>query len=101
MVVLNVFDKMVEAVCSVPRVETKLYPSDSVYASKPNLHPVIDEKLLQEAKEQVGGMEGGKEGERKGGRDPEGERKGGMEGGRGKGDEKVLISSRCNWVGLE
>ena len=52
-VVVNVFDKMVEAVCSVPRVETKLYPSESTHASKPNLKPVISEKLLKEAKDKV------------------------------------------------
>ena len=74
---------MVEAVCSVPRVETKLYPSDSVYASKPNLHPVIDEKLLQEAKEQVGvGREEGGRGDGRGGR-----REGREEGGREREEE--------------
>lgn len=63
---------MVEAVCSVPRVETKLYPSESVHASKPNLRPIIDDKMLEEAKEQVGGGSG-RGGERVGGKRGEGE----------------------------
>ena len=74
--------------CSVPRVETKLYPSDSVYASKPNLHPVIDEKLLQEAKEQVGGEGGGREGRR------EGREEGGEGGGRER--EEPLMQLSCS-----
>ena len=52
-VVLNVFDRMVETVCSVPRVETKLYPSESAHASKPNLRPIISETLLHSVKEKV------------------------------------------------
>ena len=52
-VVLNAFDKLLEAACSVPRVETKLYPNESAHASKPNLKPVIDASLLDEAKAEV------------------------------------------------
>ena len=52
-VVLNVFDKLVEAACSVPRVETKLYPNESAHASKPNLKPIVEAGLLDEAKARV------------------------------------------------
>lgn len=52
-VVLNAFDKLVEAACSVPRVETKLYPNESAHASKPNLKPVIEARLIDEAKAKV------------------------------------------------
>ena len=52
-VVLNAFDKLVEAACSVPRVESKLYPNETAHASKPNLKPVIEASLVEEAKEKV------------------------------------------------
>lgn len=52
-VVLNAFDKLVEAACSVPRVESKLYPNESAHASKPNLKPVVEARYLEEAKEKV------------------------------------------------
>lgn len=52
-VVLNAFDKLLEAACSVPRVETKLYPNESAHASKPNLKPVVEARLLDEAKAKV------------------------------------------------
>ena len=52
-VVLNAFDKLVEAACSVPRVETKLYPNESAHASKPNLKPIIEASLLDKAKADV------------------------------------------------
>lgn len=52
-VVLNAFDKMIEVVCSIPRVESKLYPTESAYNSRPNLHPVIDEVTIEQAKEKV------------------------------------------------
>ncbi len=53
-VVLNAFDKAVGAVMTVPHVETKLYPSESEHASKPNLKPVIDPKIVENAKAEVG-----------------------------------------------
>ena len=52
-VVLTAFDKLVEAACSVPRVETKLYPNESAHASKPNLKPVIEASFLDAAKADV------------------------------------------------
>ena len=52
-VVLNAFEKLVEAASSVPRVETKLYPNESAHASKPNLKPVIEASLLEDAKSKV------------------------------------------------
>lgn len=52
-VVLNGFDKILEAVSSVPRVETKLYPDESGHSAKPNLKPVIAESVIEEAKEKV------------------------------------------------
>lgn len=52
-VVLNVFDKLLEAACSVPRVETKLYPNESAHASKPNLKPIIEPSFLDDAKAKV------------------------------------------------
>lgn len=52
-VVLNAFDKLLEAASSVPRVETKLYPNESSNASKPNLKPIIDESVVKDAKAQV------------------------------------------------
>jgi dynein heavy chain len=52
-VIINVFDKMIEASCSLPRVESKLYPSESAYSAQPNLHPYIDENMIQETKDEV------------------------------------------------
>ena len=52
-VVLSVFDKMLEAVGTVPRVETKLYPSEAGHTARPNLRPVIAAKLVERAKAQV------------------------------------------------
>ena len=52
-VVLNAFDKILEAVSSVPRVETKLYPNESEHASKPNLKPIIAKEFIEGAKTQV------------------------------------------------
>ena len=52
-VVLNAFDKILDAVSSIPRVETKLYPSDSKAASKGKLKPVVAEEIVESAKEQV------------------------------------------------
>ncbi len=54
-VVLNAFDKILDAVSSIPRVETKLYPSDSKAAAKSKLKPVIAEEILEGAKAQVRG----------------------------------------------
>jgi len=52
-VVLNAFDKILDTVSSIPRVETKLYPSDSKAAAKGKLKPVIAEEIVESAKEQV------------------------------------------------
>lgn len=52
-VILNVFDKMVEAVSCIPRVETKLYPTESNVACKAKLKPVIADEIIETAKEQV------------------------------------------------
>ena len=52
-VIRNALDKAVDAVMTVPHVETKLYPSDSEHASKPNLKPVIDPKIVENAKAEV------------------------------------------------
>ena len=52
-VVLNAFDKLIEAAGAVPRVETKLYPNETAHASKPNLKPVIEASLIREAKDKV------------------------------------------------
>ncbi|XP_019854285.1 PREDICTED: dynein heavy chain 7, axonemal-like [Amphimedon queenslandica] len=52
-VVLNAFDKIVEIGSSLPRVESKLYPSESAYAARPNLHPYVDPNALKEAKKKV------------------------------------------------
>ena len=52
-VILNAFDKMVDAVSCIPRVETKLYPDESEQVSKPNLSPVIADSIIQEAKDEV------------------------------------------------
>lgn len=54
-VVLTTFDKLVEAACSVPHVETKLYPNESAHTSKPNLKPVIEASILDTAKADVSG----------------------------------------------
>ena len=45
-------DKMLDAVSSVPRVETKLYSTEGTHP-KPNLKPVIDPLVLENAKEKV------------------------------------------------
>ncbi len=52
-VALNALDKIVDAVMIVPPVETKLYPSESAHATKPNLKPIIDPKVVESAKEEV------------------------------------------------
>lgn len=52
-VVLNAFDKILDAVSSIPRVETKLYPSDSKAAAKGKLKPAIADEILEGAKAQV------------------------------------------------
>ncbi len=52
-VVLNALDKAVDAVMIIPPVETKLYPSESAHASKPNLKPIIDPKTVESAKYEV------------------------------------------------
>ena len=52
-VVLNAFDKILDTVSCIPRVETKLYPSDSKAASKGKLKPVVAEEIVESAKEQV------------------------------------------------
>ena len=58
-VVLNAFDKLLDSVMIVPHVETKLYPSESAHASKPNLKPVIDSKIVEGAKAEVSVWVGG------------------------------------------
>ena len=49
----NVFDRMLDAVSSIHRVETRLYPSESMHTAKPNLTPVIDEDFLEDVKLKV------------------------------------------------
>lgn len=50
---LGVFDKMLEAVSCVPRVETKLYSTEGTHPPKPNLKPMIEPMVLEKAKEKV------------------------------------------------
>ena len=52
-VVLNPFHRIIDAVKSVPRVETKLIPDESEHANKPNLNPIIAEEIVEDAKSQV------------------------------------------------
>ena len=52
-VVLNPFQRMIDAVKSVPRVETKLFPDDSEHSYKQNLTPVIADEIVEHAKYQV------------------------------------------------
>lgn len=52
-VILNAFDKMVEAVSCIPRVETKLYPKERKSMSNDKLKPVIADNFIEHAKEKV------------------------------------------------
>lgn len=52
-IALNPFHKILDAISSVPRVETKLFPNESEHASKPNLSPVIADEIVHEAMSQV------------------------------------------------
>jgi hypothetical protein len=52
-VVLNPFHRIVEAACSIPRVETKLFPHESEYATKPNLNPVVAKETVDNAMAKV------------------------------------------------
>lgn len=52
-VVLNPFHRIVDAACSIPRVETKLFPNESEHASKPNLSPVVAQETVENAMLQV------------------------------------------------
>lgn len=52
-VALNPFHRIVDAARSIPRVETKLFPSDSEHATKPNLSPVVAEEIVEDAMCQV------------------------------------------------
>ena len=52
--VANTFDKMLTVVNCVPRVESKLYPSEQGFTpAKPNLSPTISPQLLTDAKAKV------------------------------------------------
>ena len=52
-IINNGFHKMIDAATSIPRVETKLFPNESEHASKPNLSPVVADRIIDAATAQV------------------------------------------------
>ena len=52
-VVLSPFNRIIEAVRSVPRVETKLFPNEGDHSSKPHLTPVIADEVVESATAKV------------------------------------------------
>ena len=52
-VINNGFHKIIDAAGSIPRVETKLFPNESEHTSKPNLSPVIADKVVDDAMTKV------------------------------------------------